>query len=803
MASGTPMVTFANDQMKMRWREPYVTEGLNKKMAGVVPRGVYRGFRLASNGAPMLLDVLADPDKNDHVAVYETDTAVTERYSLRVELTAGDFTVDLTAWPSQTVYICLYAEYSTLATTAASLRVYTVAEYNGAVEKDELVILGMVNVPALGNPIPDADVTWDSRTFPWDNVSDGAKAWQPVLANPSFEEGPAVTGPTGEAVPHWQFTPSGAGGFLAWEIEDTASSSGNKCLQLSSVTTNAALIECRTRMLLNVLPGQKIRWKFKYEIVQAASTGLLDLRLAFADDEPGGVFSTVVATQVDMTAAPGGWVEVSGVTEVPAGVYLLYQVSLYSATVQYAVAPADSFRVDELQVWVERAEFDLPSREDARATTLSATNLLLRDWSDWLDPATRWSLLGESGGAVFGRQDQRTADPATLPVFRAQGGFLAGDGWLDTADRASLEPRFYARSSSTYNYTLIRKIGPDGINGYATYLYASQFGRLAQSAGAGYTGSTAQWSAPFLVSDQTRFDQSTTNWEWLYHSGSGLFAEGAWKSVVALSYAGGMVFNNFFNYAVPRVTFSQDGSNITFIKNVVGDGNWYHRQYVYSSYLEYTSNASWNGAAFQQSDPAKHSFSHMLLAAGLGVAWNHKEVGAAPWLSWDKSAEVSFVGNATATQTYMLPRLNLDDDGTNWDYDDFGTYLNSLYARNIPKAWIRIQVSASPGAITVTGREGFFVASVAFVATASVVALRVTLKSAVSSGTRPSATATLDVDPSTLSVPVGRMVTVHASATNVVDIYFWEEAGGVMAPVDADDLTDALAVNLHVHGSQG
>jgi hypothetical protein len=33
MASGTSMLPFADAEIKMRWREPYLTEGLNKKLA--------------------------------------------------------------------------------------------------------------------------------------------------------------------------------------------------------------------------------------------------------------------------------------------------------------------------------------------------------------------------------------------------------------------------------------------------------------------------------------------------------------------------------------------------------------------------------------------------------------------------------------------------------------------------------------------------------------------------------------------------------------------------------------------------
>jgi len=123
-----------------------------------------------------------------------------------------------------------------------------------------------------------------------------------------------------------------------------------------------------------------------------------------------------------------------------------------------------------------------------------------------------------------------------------------------------------------------------------------------------------------------------------------------------------------------------------------------------------------------------------------------------------------------------------------------------LYARNIPKAWVRIGVSASPGNITITGTDGFFILSVEFVTLPSFKAVRVTLKSAMAE--LPCATATMDFDPDTINTPRGRYATVHAVASNMIDIYFWEESGGFFTVVDPEALPEALSVNLHVHGAQ-
>ena len=56
----TTALTFAANEAKIRWREPYVSEGLNRKFAGVIPRGIYRGFGIQPSGAALSIDILAD-----------------------------------------------------------------------------------------------------------------------------------------------------------------------------------------------------------------------------------------------------------------------------------------------------------------------------------------------------------------------------------------------------------------------------------------------------------------------------------------------------------------------------------------------------------------------------------------------------------------------------------------------------------------------------------------------------------------------------------------------------------------------
>lgn len=423
MASGTVITpAIGLDQVKMRWREPYVTEGLNKKSAGITPRGCYRGFRLAYNGAPMLVSVLSDPVKGDHIVQYETDTGAATRYGLRVELTAGDFTIDLdnVAWYGLTVYVAIYAEYTTLATTAANIRVYTEAEYNGAVEKDELVILGKVNVPGVISIIPDADITGNERTLPWANQSSDARPWLPLLANPSFEQGGIWDGVQGDVVPDWLLNPMGSGGNMQWNVVNTDASVGANCLEVEANTTSSSGVYAASIFALSVLPAQRIRWKFSYKIVAAASTGSLTFNFVFNTGEPGGPSTVVVVSTVDLTAAPGSWVELEGVVEVPTGTYVLNEVYFDCAPIQYS-GTGIGFRLDGVQCWVERDEMQAAPLDAKRIAEVRVGKLILHEAAT-LNPANSWEVVGSYAGVTLQRTDHDVT--ATQPELNLPGNLI-------------------------------------------------------------------------------------------------------------------------------------------------------------------------------------------------------------------------------------------------------------------------------------------------------------------------------------------------------------------------------------------
>ena len=94
-----------NEATKLRFKEPFVSEAVNLKDAGVIPPGVYRGFT-ANPQAAFILKFDVSPTSNDSVAVVET----TQNYNMTVRSNA-QLTVDMTGQVTFPVYAVLRTSY--------------------------------------------------------------------------------------------------------------------------------------------------------------------------------------------------------------------------------------------------------------------------------------------------------------------------------------------------------------------------------------------------------------------------------------------------------------------------------------------------------------------------------------------------------------------------------------------------------------------------------------------------------------------------------------------------------------------
>lgn len=194
----TDLSTPSNTTAKMRWEEPYVSDGLNKKFNGLVPAGVVRGGLLVTSGIAMNVTIQDDPVTGD--SVYSFINSNGQQVTFRQQ---GNVTLDLTALASTYVYIGLEITYAVSSATVVKWRAFSLAE----VQADPtLVILGAVDVPASGI-IPASDIYDDRRSTAWKNVSQYMRGARQVCENGAFElVGRSVTGAKDNPCPGWDWS---------------------------------------------------------------------------------------------------------------------------------------------------------------------------------------------------------------------------------------------------------------------------------------------------------------------------------------------------------------------------------------------------------------------------------------------------------------------------------------------------------------------------------------------------------------------------------------------------------------------
>ena len=194
----TTIVAGSANNASMRFNEPYVSDGLNRKTHGVVPAGIIRGGALTSSLSGLSVSVLPDAVKGDSVYAYSNVNGRQITYR-----ETGTRLLNLAANAGSTVYVCLFVDYAISAATLVEWRTYTEAELFGGspvAEAGYLVIVGKVVVPGVG-PIPAANVTADRARFAWKDASRGTVPWEQIVQNGGFEEGIGGVGANVQTIP--------------------------------------------------------------------------------------------------------------------------------------------------------------------------------------------------------------------------------------------------------------------------------------------------------------------------------------------------------------------------------------------------------------------------------------------------------------------------------------------------------------------------------------------------------------------------------------------------------------------------
>ena len=190
MAEVTLSTTVDLALIKMKWKEVYVSEGLNRKMVPSQPAGIYQGLRIIENlGSPRQVELSPDADTNFHMAVYQSTTNFSMTYWDRAG-TAIILDLSDAALDSTDVVIAMEIDYTIGAATTADWMAFPVTDYDAlpASRKDELIVLGTVAVPASATNITTAMISFDRVTMAWRNIKKGAISWSPLVRNGGFEQ---------------------------------------------------------------------------------------------------------------------------------------------------------------------------------------------------------------------------------------------------------------------------------------------------------------------------------------------------------------------------------------------------------------------------------------------------------------------------------------------------------------------------------------------------------------------------------------------------------------------------------------
>jgi hypothetical protein len=348
---------FVDSEIKVRFKEPFLTAGLDQKQARVQPRGTYRGFRLAT-GPAMNVTLVAETASNQHVAVYET----ADGYSLRIART-GNYNLNLTALASKTVVLAIFADYTLNSNTRAEVRAYELSpvdEFTGAAERSELVVLGTVVVPAAGL-ITDFDYTY--RTFAWEDQAQDSREWVQFIENGGFEMAlvapitPAAGDVTiDEAVPGWDTHSSigmGLAGGITAEISSAQYHTGRNSFHLHMSGLAGQLAFLRYAGVAQVRPGQLVKasvWVkgIKLNPGPTAAPGILGLYLAFLKADGTSAGTSFVSTP--SLTGDFGWIELFDIITAPAlsvavNFLLIYDDNNHNST--------GDLYFDDARMWLE------------------------------------------------------------------------------------------------------------------------------------------------------------------------------------------------------------------------------------------------------------------------------------------------------------------------------------------------------------------------------------------------------------------------------------------------------------------
>lgn len=526
----TTHLTFNAAEVRMRYKEPYLTEGLNAKLAVVQPAGIYRGFRLAGTGTNGELQIVADGDASDHVAVYRTSTGL----ALTLRRTSS-FLVDLSALAGTTVVVAIYATYAVGSTTTAVLRTYTVSEYLAAPELPELVVLGVVTVPS-GAPI--STFTYQYRTIAALKAAPGAVPVQSLLRNTSFEAG--IVNDAGLfAAYFWEKRI--ASGTGEWRVVTTPAPGGVKSLALRF---SAGPLTGTVTQAVNcpVLAGQILRLAWKLRVDDPLTSGSITLAYDFLD-AAGNVTGSVSETLAVGSATSSAFVAYERSRVVPSGVTHLRNVTLTATNVVFTLTATNVVFFDDLTLHLCEVAPTFERAGEARLAHVEVASALLLE-----DPAASpaygsATLLRHLAAAYGGSPGLVGSDRAgAASIFNWLGRMVLGEGFQSAAN--AILPRVRIDRDTANLYTLAFEFGSN--SSYHGRVYLDPVGATFITHNAYWDQAGGVWTRQVSGQRSSCVRISATTFAFYEHDSGGsatwantFGSDTEWKADFLTTFAGG------------------------------------------------------------------------------------------------------------------------------------------------------------------------------------------------------------------------------------------------------------------------
>ena len=352
MAEVTLSLAVDLDNIKMKWRETYVSEGLNRKVVPSSPAGIYQGLRMIENtGAARQVEIISDADTGYHMAVFQSTTGFSLTYwdvvgnSMIFDLSDGDL-------DNEEVIIAMELDYQIGVDTTAEWKAFPVADFNAlpAARRADLIILGTVNVGGVGTDIFASQITYVRTTMAWRNLSKGAISWSPIVRNGDFEQSDDDT----NNIWYWTAEATAGTGTGTLRAHDTDPYRNAKSLEFDTLTTGTVSWLANQNIGVPVTPGQLGMVRFRKKTLRVADSGTVELNVWFAKKD-GTEFSTPFShtVDIDITAIDGDYVEVISVFEIYQQTYTISRVTIEGTNVDWGLNTTIVLRVDDVQVWIE------------------------------------------------------------------------------------------------------------------------------------------------------------------------------------------------------------------------------------------------------------------------------------------------------------------------------------------------------------------------------------------------------------------------------------------------------------------